>query len=97
MEIAAYEIWALWWVWGIGAIALFALEIFAPGFLFLGFGIGAAVVSLLTGLGALPNSLPILALIFAVVSMGSWFAMRRIFGVRASDVKIWEKDINDDV
>lgn len=97
MEAAAYEFWALWWVWGLGAIVLLVLEVFAPGFLFLGFGVGAALVAVLLGLGLLPNSLPILALIFAVISMGAWFAMRRIFGIRDKNVKIWDKDINDDV
>jgi membrane protein implicated in regulation of membrane protease activity len=97
MEAAAFEIWSFWWVWGLGAIALLVLEIFAPGFLFLGFGAGAAVVAVLLGLGLLPSSLPILALTFACVSMASWFAMRRMFGVRVNGVKIWDKDINDDV
>jgi membrane protein implicated in regulation of membrane protease activity len=96
METAA-SFWALWWVWGLGAIVLLVLEILAPGFLFLGFGVGATVVAALLGLGFLPGGMPALVLIFAVISMGSWFAMRRIFGVRAGTVKIWEKDINDDV
>ena len=94
---ASIDFWALWWIWGLGAVALLTLEVFAPGFLFLGFGIGAAVVSGLLGLGVAPANPAILALIFAVVSMAAWFGMRRAFGVRASQVKIWDKDINDDV
>lgn len=91
------DIWALWWVWGLGAVALLVLEVFAPGFLFLGFGAGAAVVAALLGLGLGSDNPAILALIFAVVSMAAWYVMRRIFGVRKGQVKIWDKDINDDV
>jgi membrane protein implicated in regulation of membrane protease activity len=91
------DIWALWWVWGLGAVALLGLEVFAPGFLFLGFGAGAAVVAGLLGLGLGSGNPAILALIFAVVSMAAWYGMRSIFGVRKGQVKIWDKDINDDV
>lgn len=94
---ASVEIWTLWWVWGFGAVALLVLEVFAPGFLFLGFGAGAAVVAGLLGLGVAPQNPALLALIFAVVSMGAWYAMRVIFGVRKGQVKVWDKDINDDV
>lgn len=97
MSSGTLEIWALWWVWGLGAIALLILEVFAPGFLFLGFGVGAAVVAGLLALGLGPSNVAILALIFAVVSMVAWYAMRRVFGVRKGQVKIWDKDINDDV
>lgn len=97
MSSGTLEIWALWWVWGLGAIALLILEVFAPGFLFLGFGVGAAVVAGLLALGLGPSNVAILALVFAVVSMVAWYAMRRVFGVRKGQVKIWDKDINDDV
>ncbi|MEN8833527.1 MAG: hypothetical protein ABF285_10660 [Pacificibacter sp.] len=97
MSSGTLEIWALWWVWGLGAIALLILEVFAPGFLFLGFGVGAAVVAGLLALGLGSSNVAILALVFAVVSMVAWYAMRRVFGVRKGQVKIWDKDINDDV
>lgn len=97
MAIGTLEIWALWWVWGLGAIALLILEVFAPGFLFLGFGVGAAVVAGLLALGLGSSNVAILALVFAVISMVAWYAMRRVFGVRKGQVKIWDKDINDDV
>jgi membrane protein implicated in regulation of membrane protease activity len=91
------SVWALWWVWSLGAVALLVLEVFAPGFLFLGFGAGAAFVAALLALGIAPENPAILALIFAVVSMAAWYAMRSIFGVRKGQVKVWDKDINDDV
>ena len=87
--------WALWWVWMAGAVALGILEIFAPGFLFLGFAVGAGLTGILLALGLSP-SLPWLLLIFAVVSLVSWLALRRILGVRKGQVKIWDRDINED-
>jgi len=87
--------WALWWVWMAGAVALGILEIFAPGFVFLGFAVGAALTGILLAAGLSP-SLPWLLLIFAVVSLVSWLALRRILGVRKGQVKIWDRDINED-
>ncbi|MGC9371039.1 MAG: NfeD family protein [Paracoccaceae bacterium] len=87
--------WALWWVWMAGAVALGILEIFAPGFVFLGFAAGAALTGILLAAGLSP-SLPWLLLIFAVVSLASWLALRRILGVRKGQVKIWDRDINED-
>jgi hypothetical protein len=48
-------------------------------------------------LGVAPENPALLAFIFAVVSMAAWYAMRVLFGVRKGQVKVWDKDINDDV
>jgi membrane protein implicated in regulation of membrane protease activity len=93
----ATDIWSLWWVWGLGAVMLLILEIFAPGFLFLGFGVGAGFVAGLLGLGIAPDNAAVMAVIFAAVSLIAWLAMRQIFGLRKGQVKVWDKDINDDV
>lgn len=87
--------WALWWVWMAGAVALGILEIFAPGFVFLGFAVGAALTGILLAVGLNP-SLPWLLLIFAVVSLVSWLGLRRGLGIRKGQVKIWDRDINED-
>lgn len=87
--------WTLWWVWMAGAVALGILEIFAPGFLFLGFAVGAGLTGILLALGLSP-SLPWLLLIFAVVSLASWLGLRRVLGIRKGQVKIWDRDINED-
>ena len=65
----------LWWVWLSGALVLAILEILSPGFMFLGFAIGAAIVA---GIVALPVSpgLPALAAIFAGLSLIAWIALR---------------------
>lgn len=86
-----------WWVWAVAAIALMGLEVLAPGFIFLGFGVGAGIVALLLALGLFGSNIAVILLIFAVLSLVAWLAMRRVFGLRKGQVKIWDKDINDDV
>lgn len=83
-----------WWAWVILGFALGVLEVLAPGFIFLGFAIGAVVTGALVGLG-LPAGVPALILIFAVVSVVAWLVLRRVVGVREGQVKIWDRDIND--
>jgi inner membrane protein len=87
--------WAIWWVWVVAGFALGVLEVLVPGFIFLGFAIGAVVTGILVGLGLAPTGLAALILIFAVVSLAAWFVLRRTMGVRQGQVKVWDKDIND--
>ena len=65
--------WAIWWVWMAAGIALGALEVVVPGFIFLGFALGAVLtgVILLIGQFVFIFSLPMLLLIFAVASLSS--------------------------
>jgi len=83
-----------WWAWVILGFALGVLEVLVPGFIFLGFAIGAVVTGALVGLG-IPAGVPALILIFAVVSVVAWLVLRRVVGVRDGQVKIWDRDIND--
>ncbi len=83
-----------WWAWVILGFALGVLEVLAPGFIFLGFAIGAVVTGILVGFGV-PAGLPALILIFAVVSVVAWLVLRRVVGVREGQVKVWDRDIND--
>ena len=39
--------WSIWWIWLCVAMVLGLLEILVPGFVFLGFAIGALLTSLL--------------------------------------------------
>ena len=87
--------WQEGWVWVVAGIALGVLEVLAPGYVFLGFAIGAVVVGALLWLGVLGAGWPLLALVFAVVSLIAWWGLRRVFGLRTGQVKIWERDIND--
>ncbi len=83
-----------WWAWVILGFALGVLEVLAPGFIFLGFAIGAVVTGVLVGVGV-PAGPPALILIFAVVSVVAWLVLRRVVGVREGQVKVWDHDIND--
>jgi inner membrane protein len=83
-----------WWAWVVLGFALGVLEILAPGYIFLGFAIGAIITGALVGFG-LPASLPALILIFAVASVVAWLVLRRTMGVREGQVKVWDRDIND--
>ena len=71
------------------------LEIFAPGYIFLGFAAGALLVSLiLLNFGSL-FSLPALILVFAVLSLVAWLALRKMFAPRGGQVKTFDRDINE--
>lgn len=90
--------WSLWWVWMVGAIVLAVLEVLAPAQIFLGFAVGAALtgLALLLGIPGLGGSLPGLLLVFALLSLVAWVAIRRVVGVRKGQVKVWDRDINED-
>lgn len=87
--------WGIWWVWVVAGFGLGVLEVIVPGFIFLGFAIGAVVTGLLVLVGILGGNLAVLILIFALASLVAWFALRAVFGVRQGQVKLWDKDIND--
>ncbi|WP_299938117.1 hypothetical protein [uncultured Pelagimonas sp.] len=88
--------WQEWWIWAGAGIVLLIIEVFAPGFVFLGFGVGAIAVAVILAIGGgLVTSLPVALLIFAVCSLVAWFVMRKLAGERKGQVKIWDTDIND--
>ncbi|MGO4917250.1 NfeD family protein [Pseudogemmobacter sp. W21_MBD1_M6] len=86
--------WSLWWVWMVAGIGLAILEVIAPAFVLLGFSIGALAIGLMQLVG-LVFDLPLTLVIFAIISLGCWLALRKIFGVRHGNPKIWHKDVND--
>jgi hypothetical protein len=78
--------WVEWWVWGAAAIALAVGEVLLPSFVLLGFRHRGGVVALVLLVGGplavwLGGSLPVLLLVFAVVSLMAWLALRRWLGV----------------
>ncbi len=87
--------WATWWVWVVAGFALGVIEVLLPGFIFLGFAIGAVITGVLVGIGVLGANVPLLVLAFALASLAAWFLLRRMFGARGGDVKLWDKDINE--
>lgn len=92
--------WSLWWVWMVGALALAFLEVLVSGWIFLGFAIGAGVTGLLFAVGGpvealLAGSLPLTLVVFSVLSLIAWVILRRAVGIREGQVKVWDKDINE--
>ena len=89
-------IWTLWWVWVIAGVALAVVEVLVPGYIFLGFAIGAMVTGSILLIGG-PEilSLPLLVMAFALLSLASWLMLRRWVGVRKGQIKLWDTDIND--
>jgi inner membrane protein len=88
-------LFSVWWAWVAGGFALGVLEVLAPGYIFLGFAIGAVLTGMLVGVGILGESLPILLLTFALMSLAAWLGTRKLLGRQASIPKVWDKDIND--
>ena len=88
-------LWQEWWVWVVIGVTLAVAEVMLPGFILLGFAIGAAIVGLLLLLGLLGGNLFALILIFSIVSLVAWIALRRLVGVRKGQVKIWDRDNNE--
>ena len=86
---------AEWWVWMSGALILATLEVLIPGYIFLGFAIGAGVMGLLILLGVSATGLALTLVIFAILSLISYLAMRKYFGLKTGQVKIWDTDVND--
>ena len=87
--------WQEWWVWMLAGAVLAIMEVLIPGFILLGFAIGAGLTGGLIWLGVLGASFGTILLVFAFVSIIAWLALRRLVGVRRGQVKVWDRDIND--
>ena len=88
--------WQSGWTWIIIALVLGLLELFAPGYVFLGVAVASGLMGLVLLTGAFSPSLPVLLIIIAVLSGLIWLVLRRVMGVRTGQVRIWDRDINDD-
>ncbi len=88
-------LWQEWWVWLTAGVVLAIIEVALPGFIFLGFAGGAILTGIGIWAGLWGSSLSTLIFVFAVASLAAWAILRRVFGRRHGQVKIWEKDIND--
>lgn len=88
-------LWQQPWVWVAGGVALAALEMLAPGFYLLGLAAGALLVGVLVWVGVMGSSLPVMVLVMAVTAVPVWLIARRLVGVRAGQVKRWDRDINE--
>jgi inner membrane protein len=86
---------ATWWVWVVAGFALGVVEVLVPGFIFLGFAIGAVITGALVGVGLLGANVPALILVFALASLAAWFVLHKMFAGQEGQVKLWDKDINE--
>ena len=94
-------IWEQWWVWATAALGLAALELLAPGYVFLGFAIGAAATAVVVASDAplsawVAGNVAFTMVFFALSSLGAWIVLRLALGVRKGQVKVIEHDINED-
>ncbi len=88
-------LWSEWWVWMSAALAMATLEVIVPGWIFLGFAVGAFVMGGLLLIGMTGMSLPITLVIFSLLSLAAYLAMRKVFGLKTGQVKVWDRDINE--
>lgn len=84
-----------WWTWVVAGLVIGMLELLLPGYIFLGFAIGAVLTGCLVFLGLLSASALVAFAVFAVLSGLAWFAMRKLLGSQAGSVKVFTRDIND--
>ena len=89
------DIATLWWVWLAAALVLAIAEVIVPGFLFLGFALGAFAVAMLLLNTGLTLSLPVLLFLFAGLSLVAWIVLRTLFKIPRGQVKRFDHDIND--
>lgn len=89
-------IWQSGWFWIVVAALLGLMEVLLPGYVFLGIAIACAVAGLVLLVGLAAPSLPVLLIAIAVLSGVAWLILRRLMGVQKGQVRIWDRDINDD-
>lgn len=95
-----FILWNQYWVWFALALALGIGEILLPGYILLGFALAAAAMGVVFAAGVWPaetmmNSLPITLSVYGAVSLAMWLGLRQYFGRRDGQVKVWDKDINE--
>lgn len=84
-----------WWLWVAGGLAIGIVEVLAPGYIFLGFAIGAVLVGLALWSGWLVVGLAAQLALFAGLSVLAWLGLRRVFPHSRGSVKRWTRDINE--
>lgn len=88
-------LWLTWWVWVAAGVVLAIVEIFAPGFFFLGFAIGAVVLGVVLATGLLPLTGGWALVLFAVLSLIAYIGLRATSKRGHDQVKVIRGDIND--
>lgn len=94
-------VWQVWWAWMLAGLGLAILELFVPGYIFVGFALGAVATGLILWADAWPTgwmdgNLARHLLVFAGLSVVIWILLRALLGVRKGQVKYFDRDINED-
>ena len=89
------QLWTEWWLWMCVAVVFGILEVIIPAWVFLGFALGAAALGGLVALKIIELGLAGSILAFAILSVAAYVALRAIFGLKHGQVKIWDRDINE--
>lgn len=94
-------LWQAWWIWVVAGFVLALIELALPGYVFLGTAFGAVVTGVFLWLGLPPAgwiaaSLPNALLFLACVSVIAWLVLRRVLGLRKGQIKVWDRDINEE-
>lgn len=84
----------IWWVWVCVALAVGILELLAPGFIFLGFALGALAMAGLVSVFSFTN-VPAMLALFAILSLIAWIGLRVAFRNQSSGARIVTSDINE--
>lgn len=88
-------IWLNGWLWIVVALVLAVLELFAPGWIFMGIAAAVGLMGLLLISGIWSAGLPVTLVVTAALSGVIWLILRRVAGVNKGQVRIWDRDIND--
>jgi membrane protein implicated in regulation of membrane protease activity len=83
------------WLWVIAAVVLALVEVLLPGFVLLGFAIGAVAVAVGLWLHLLGSSVALMLLVWALASGAAWWVLRQSFALPGERPKIWHRDINE--
>ncbi len=86
---------SVWWVWVAAALVLGIIEILLPGFIFLGFAIGALAMAAIVAFTLLPLTPALTIALFAGLSLIAWILLRQTFQAPRGSVKRFTDDIND--
>lgn len=87
--------WMNGWLWIIVALLLAGLELALPSWFFLGSAIAVGLMGLLLLAGLWGGSLPVALVVTAALTAVVWLLLRRLMGVHKGQVRIWDRDIND--
>jgi len=82
-----------WWVWMAAGAVVGMAELALPGYIFLGFALGAEVVGIVLAMGVTLGLAGQIAL-WAVVSLAAWAGLRALLPHQRGQVKRWTRDIN---